>query len=214
MIIIEDKGVVLSCLKYSENSLIVRIFSENNGLMVGFVKGALSRRRNVDFQVGNLVDFTWKSKNEDALGYFNIELNRCFFADIFGDFEKMSILNSLLKLIIDNVLEREIYKDLFDKLFDYLRVLVKNDDFYEKYLEFEFYLMKILGYEIDLSCCVVCGRVDDLGFVSPKSAKAVCIDDAKGYEDKLLKIDQKERILDYFWQKNLYFDKKLPVFRK
>ena len=55
------------------------------------------------------------------------------------------------------------------------------------YSLFEFYLLDFLGIGIDLSECSATGKTENLEFVSPKSAKAVCKESGEPYKDRLFK---------------------------
>ena len=57
-------------------------------------------------------------------------------------------------------------------------------------MESEIDLLQILGYGIDLSECAATGATEDLHFVSPKSARAVCLEAGEKYRDKLLILPQ------------------------
>ena len=89
-------------------------------------------------------------------------------------------------------LEREAQEKLFLKLKEFLQKLGEDEarerNFLADYIRLELKILKTLGYEIDLSSCAVTGLVDDLAFVSPKSARAVSFDVGKIYEKKLLKL--------------------------
>jgi DNA repair protein RecO (recombination protein O) len=56
----------------------------------------------------------------------------------------------------------------------------------EALVRYELLLLDRLGFGLDLDRCVVTGAADDLAYVSPKSACAVCRSAAAGYEARLL----------------------------
>ena len=60
-----DEGIIISQKKYSENSLIVKVFSRHHGIYRGFVKSAKSSKDKVIFQIGNLISFELKIKNNE-----------------------------------------------------------------------------------------------------------------------------------------------------
>jgi DNA repair protein RecO (recombination protein O) len=57
-----------------------------------------------------------------------------------------------------------------------------------EYVRFEFNLLTSLGFGLDLESCAATGMTQDLRYVSPKSGRAVSVDGAQGYENKLLKL--------------------------
>jgi DNA repair protein RecO (recombination protein O) len=185
-----DQGIILSIKKYSENSLIVKILSKDHGIYSGFVRSPSKKNFSI-YQNFNLVDFEWSSRVEDNLGFFKIELKKSFLSDIISDPLKLSSLNTIAAIIAQNILEREPLEEIFSGLLDLLKNLnCEKEIFLKKYIEFEIELLKILGYGIDLSECVATGTQENLSFVSPKSARAVCLEAGEKYRDKLLVLPQ------------------------
>ena len=193
---ISDQGIILNTRKYSENSLIVQILSQNYGIYSGFVRGGVSSAKKFPSKSSlyhnfNLVDFHWNSKIADNLGFFTIELKKSFLGSIISSKVKLASLNIVTAIIDQNVLEREPMSEVFSGLFGLLQSLDLTDNiFLERYIKFEIELLKSLGYGIDLSSCVVTGSRENLSFVSPKSAKAVCLQVGERYRDKLLTLPQ------------------------
>ncbi|MFT6106454.1 MAG: DNA repair protein RecO (recombination protein O) [Rickettsiales bacterium] len=187
-----DSGIIIGVRKYSESSLIVKVLSENHGLYSGFVRGGTTSPKNrAIYQNFNLVDFTWSAKIEDNLGFFKIELTKSFLAQIISSPIKLTALGILSVIIEENLQERESGEEIFPRLFELLKSLNLDDEiFLQKYIKFEIELLKILGYGIDLSSCAATGVVEDLYFVSPKSARAVCFSAGEEYRNKLLILPQ------------------------
>ena len=69
---INDSGLFLGSKKYGENSMIVYIFSENNGLIKSFSR--FTKKRALSYSILDAVNFTWKSKQKDSLGFINLDL--------------------------------------------------------------------------------------------------------------------------------------------
>ncbi len=187
-----DCGIVMGVRKYSENSLIVKVLSQHYGLCSGFVSGANSSPKNrALYQNFNLVDFEWSSKVADNLGFFKIELTKSFLAEIISSPIKLSALGAIGNIIEQNVLESEPVEEIFSGLLFLLKKLNCADEIFLKhYIKFEIELLKILGYGIDLSQCVATGTTQNLHFVSPKSARAVCLEAGEKYREKLLILPQ------------------------
>ena len=88
-------------------------------------------------------------------------------------------------------MEREPVEEIFSGLLALLQKLNCEDEiFLKQYVKFEIDLLQILGYGIDLSECAATGATEDLHFVSPKSARAVCFEAGEKYRDKLLILPQ------------------------
>ncbi len=223
---IKDVGIILSVIKYSESSLIIKVLSKEHGICSGFIKGAISNKKNVSiYQIANLVEFTWKSKTADNLGFFKMELSKSYLAKIIFNNLKLNCITAIFSLIKDNVLEREPHFDLFEDLLEFLNNIDANEqDFLSEYIKLEVNMLKTLGYGIDLSSCALTGKRDNLYFVSPKSGRAACKEAGVGYEDKLLRLPRflfcnKEKVskddiflglnlTNFFFKKHLINDNK------
>lgn len=189
----EDEGIIISIKKYSENSLIVKVFSQNHGIYRGFVKSAKSSKDKVIYQIGNLISFEFRSRLEDNLGsFFSVDLIRSYCSKILFDKIKLDCVSSLFSIIDDSFLERETHELLFEKLQSFLQKItdekIAAKDFLSDYIKLELKILKTLGYGIDLSSCVVTNSKVDLAFVSPKSARAVSLEIGRPYKNKLLKL--------------------------
>jgi DNA repair protein RecO (recombination protein O) len=221
-----DLGIILSAKKYSENSFIIKIVSKNYGIYSGFMRGSKPSKRNpsknISYQNFNLVDFSWKSRIAENLGFFKIEPIKSFLAHIITSPIKLSCLNSLSLIIENNILERDPHPEIFFGLLDLLENLEQeNTDFLQNYIKFEIKLLEILGYGIDLSSCAATGVVENLHFVSPKSGRAVCIKAGEKYRNKLLILPQflisnsrrvtKDDLLNGLKLSEYFLDKHIPL---
>ena len=116
----KDEGFLLSKNNYSENSIIIEMFTLNHGKYTGIVYGGTSRKQKKNFQIGNKMLLHLKSKGENKIGYFNTELIKPV-APLFFDDKRKSIsllaASSILKILLP---ERQINKKIylsFEKLF-------------------------------------------------------------------------------------------------
>ncbi len=188
-----DQGIIISQKNYSENSLILKVFSQNHGIYRAFVSGSKSKKNQSIFQIGNLISFEWRSRNEDGLGqFYYVDLVKSFTAKIIFDRLRLSCCSSLFSIIDSCFLEREEQQDLFNKLHNFLKQ-ISNDaaekkSFIASYIKLELKILETLGYGIDLSSCVVTNSTENLVFVSPKSARAVSLEAGEPYKNLLLKL--------------------------
>ena len=61
-----------------------------------------------------------------------------------------------------------------------------NARWLEGYVRWELGLLAAVGYRLDLKCCVASGGTADLAYVSPKSGRAVAINQAGVFADRML----------------------------
>ena len=144
----KDEGYLLSKSNYNENSIIIETFTLNHGKYSGIVYGGSSKKQKKNYQIGNKISLSWKSKGENKIGYFNIELIKPV-SPLFFDDKKKSIcilaVSSILKLLLP---ERQINKKIYIS-FDKLANQFHNKDWIRLYIFWELFLIKELGFDID-----------------------------------------------------------------
>lgn len=189
-----DIGFIIDCKKYSEKSLILKVFTQNHGIYRGFIASGTSKKNQAIFQVGNLISFEWRSRTEDSLGnFYYVDLIKSYLAKIIFDRLKLNCFSSLVSIIDSCFLERENQQELYFSFQNFLTKICESsekNDFLSDYIKLELEILQALGFGIDLSSCAVTESLDNLVFVSPKSGRAVSFDAGKEYENKLLKLPQ------------------------
>jgi len=146
----KDEGYLLSKSNFDENSIIIEVFTQNHGKCTGIVYGGSSRKNKKIFQIGNKILINCKSKNENKIGYFSIELIKPV-SPVFFDDKKRSICilaaSSLLKILLP---ERQLNRKIYDSFDNFLNKL-SYDNWIKLYIFWELSLVKELGFEINLS---------------------------------------------------------------
>ena len=145
----KDEGYLLSKNNFGENSIIMETFTLDHGKCSGIVYGGSSRENKKIFQIGNKILLNYKSKNENKIGYFTIELIKPI-SPMFFDDKKRSICilaaSSILKILLpENQLNRKIYSS-FENLLNKL----SSNNWISLYILWELSLVKELGFEINL----------------------------------------------------------------
>lgn len=185
---IQDKGIIISILKRSQSSLIIRVLSENNGIYSGFVRGASSKRKTGLYQIGNIVDFVWSAKDANNLGYINIDLIKSHSIFIFERKINLYIFNTVIKLIETFLPERQNENLIYNHLLKILNLFEYNFNkvnILKEYILFEKNILEILGIGLDLKNCAGGGDKNDLFYISPKTGRAVSKKIGEPYKDKL-----------------------------
>jgi len=145
----KDEGYLLSKYNFSENSIIIEAFTLNHGKYTGIVYGGSSKKKKKIFQIGNKILLNWKSKNENKIGYFDIELIKAISPIFFND-KKRSICilaaSTILKILLP---ERQINSKIYNSFENFLNQL-NNGDWIKLYIFWELLLIKELGFEINL----------------------------------------------------------------
>ena len=189
MIIWDDEGLILSSINYSETSIILKVFTRNHGVQKGFVRGAKSKKKSNIYESGNLVSISFKSRTEDMLGIFLVDLMKPSPLLYLNDLKRFSCIISVINLLEFSLLESEpeteLYfhsKNLINKIFSY------EEGWIEEYIRWEVFLLKKIGFGLELSKCVLSNKKTNLSYVSPKSGCAVNKEAGKPWEKKLLEL--------------------------
>tara|TARA_Y100000590_G_scaffold398946_1_gene481742 strand:+ start:359 stop:1015 length:657 start_codon:yes stop_codon:yes gene_type:complete len=144
----QDEGYLLSKKNFNENSLIIEVLTLDHGKYNGIVYGGLSRKHKKNFQIGNKIMINWRSKSENKIGYFNIELLKPI-SPLFFDDKKRSICilsaSSILKILLP---ERQINKKIYTGFEDFLNKL-NSKNWIKLYILWELSLIKELGFEVN-----------------------------------------------------------------
>ena len=183
-----DSGYVISSKPYGESSAIINIFSKEHGRHAGLVKGGNGKRLKGIIQPGNKIFAQWASRTSEQLGFFNVELNHPVVALIMTDQKKLVALSSACSMLYLLTAEREKQENLYEAFSELIDSIVNNNDWPFEYIRWEKYLLKEIGYGLDLDKCAVTGTTEALYYVSPKTGRAVCFDAGKPYQTKLLKL--------------------------
>ena len=143
----DDKGFLLSKIKYNENSQIVEIYTKDHGKIPGIIFGGTSKRIKNYLQIGNKLHVNFNSKSDTKIGYFKIEIEEALAPFYFDDNQKLLCISSAISLI--KLLSPEYQKNQFIySLIDNFFLLLKSDNWIKNYIYWELELLKALGYEL------------------------------------------------------------------
>ena len=178
-------GIVLGTRKHGEADVILEVMTAEHGRHLGLVRRGRSRRQQPVLQQGNEVHLTWKARLSDQLGLYTVELLNPRAANLMGSalaLNGVQHLGALLRLLP----ERQAHARLHAALELVLDHLGDPGIAAPLLIRFELELLNELGFGLDLTTCAATGRIDDLAYVSPKSARAVSREAGTPYHDKLL----------------------------
>ena len=145
----DDEGFLISKNKYSENSLIVEIFTKNYGKVSGIIFGGTSRKIKNYLQLGNQLHVNYSSKTENKIGNFKIELIKAYAPIFFNNYRKLLCIFSAFQLI--KVLTAESQKNIkIYGLIENFYILLKKENWIRNYIFWELELFKIIGYDLEL----------------------------------------------------------------
>lgn len=229
----EDEGVLIATKRYGDQSLILSLFTKNNGKRKGFIR--ISKSSSYKFQIGNLFCVEWRARSLDNLGYFKCELIRPNMHHFITDKVKAIAISSASS-ILEKVLPEGEKQVILYEGFILLIEAMQNDNWQKYYLKFELKLLSQLGFALDLTRCTVSKTTENLKFISPKTGKAVSEKIGRSYVHNLLPLPKmlhdiyydhqihytleefqlSLKVLGYFLNKHLFsqFAAELPCYRK
>ncbi|MEQ1752628.1 MAG: DNA repair protein RecO [Micropepsaceae bacterium] len=183
-----DEAVVISVRPFGEHSAILEALTRGHGRHLGLLRSANSKQMRGMLEAGNNLTVLWRARLDHQLGNFSIELSSARAAHFFEDGLKLAALSSACALCSATLPEREAHERVFAALDGLLQLmtLVQSPDWVASYVRFEMVLLEDLGFGLDLGSCAVTGAREGLGFVSPKSGRAVTKEGAGGYAHRLL----------------------------
>ena len=145
----DDNAFLISKNRYSENSIIAEVFSENYGKISGIIFGGTSKKIKNYLQIGNKIHVNYNVKSPTKIGYFKIEIVKALTPLYFDENQKLSCISSAMNLIKLLTAEAQSNKEIFiliDKFFEILPL----DNWIQEYIFWELELLKLLGYDLEL----------------------------------------------------------------
>lgn len=153
--LIKTKAIVISSLKYQEKSLIVKCFTESNGLKTYFVRDAFSGRKSNQkiayFQPLTILEIEAVHKNKGALESFKEIKIASPFQTLHSDIYKSTIVMFLSEILHHSIHEEEKNEHLFAFLETALFWLDNHNQVANFHLILMLETTKYLGFYPDVS---------------------------------------------------------------
>ena len=214
----EDEGFLLTKNKYSENSLIVEIFTLNHGKCSGLVYGGTSRKIKNYLQLGNKIYARLKAKNDNKIGYFQIEIIDPLSPYFFNNYQKLNCLLASVNILKTTLPELQSYKNIYNSFSKFLKKLKFNEDWIFDYIFWEIDLLKELGFDMNLKSDLALRHDDKKNMISinidneKKELPIFLIDRKIANVDKLY-VYKALNFLSYFLEKNILIPNNLNFSR-
>ncbi|MBI9033658.1 MAG: DNA repair protein RecO [Bacteroidales bacterium] len=146
----QTKGIVLHQVKYSETSIVAKIYTELFGVQSYLVRGVRKRKSktsNAHFQHLSLLDMTVYHKQKSSLQNIKEIRQDYHFQEIPYDISKSSIAIFINEMVYKSIKEEEANPALFNFIFDSVRFLDLVDRDYNCFhLMFCSKLTRFLGF--------------------------------------------------------------------
>lgn len=178
-----DDGLVIAVRPHGETSAILEVFTPGHGRHLGVVRGGTSRRMAPVLQPGSLVRLEWRARLQDHIGSFGVEPLQSR-AHLMADRLALAGLNSICALLRAALPEREAFPALY-AVTESLLSQIGARGWTSEYLRWELRLLEEIGFGLDLATCAVTGASERLAYVSPKTGRAVSVEGAGVWADRL-----------------------------
>jgi len=182
-----DDGIVLGTRRHGEANAILEVMTEAHGRHLGLVRGGGSSRLRPMLQPGNAVRVTWRARLDEHLGHYQVEPLKLHGASQLGASHVVYGLTHLAALC-RLLAERDPHPELYAKLGELLELFDAPLAAAAAMVRFELQILAELGFGLDLESCAATGAINDLGFVSPKSGRAVSRLAAEPWQDRMFRL--------------------------
>ena len=165
----DDNGFLLSKNKYSENSLIVDIFTKNHGKTSGIIFGGTSKKIKNYLQIGNKLFVNYVSKSDNKIGYFKAEICEVLSPVYFDQPNKLNCIYSAMNLIKLFTAESQSSTKIFNLICDFYLILSQKD-WLKEYIFWELSFLSNLGYNLNLKEIAIKEIIDNKIIYTAKSS--------------------------------------------
>jgi DNA repair protein RecO (recombination protein O) len=156
----DDTGYLVSKNRYSENSIIAEVFTEEHGKISGIIFGGTSKKIKNYLQIGNKIHVNYNTKSPTRIGYFKIEILKALTPQYFDHNQKLSCISSAMNLIKLLTAEAQSNPGIFNLINNFFTIL-NSKNWIKEYIFWELELLKLLGYDLELKNIVKKEVVDD-----------------------------------------------------
>jgi DNA repair protein RecO (recombination protein O) len=185
-----DEALVLVSQPHGEHGAVVKFLSFEGGLRRGYVPGARGKGRRALLSPGNRVALVLKARTEGQLAGATLELveSRALLAFQAASAAMLAWTTELTGSALAEAVPHRRLADALDALLGGLAAGMDAVAARAALARYELLLLEEEGFGLDLSACALGGDAADLGFVSPKTGRAVSRAKAAGqpWEDQLL----------------------------
>lgn len=204
-----DKGFLIEKKRYNENSLLAEIYTENHGKVAGLIFGATSKKIKGYLELGNFLHVNYKYKNDNKIGYFNVEILNAYSALYFENKKKLFCILSVVNLIKVLSAEQQSNKNIFLLIKKFYEILKIEKHWISEYIFWELELLKHFGYDLDLNKIVSKDKFKDKSIYSVKRNNTIKYVPSFLVENKKENIEYKEllkglRLVDDYMIKSIF----------
>ena len=185
---LRTSAIICSVRSHGEHGAVVRALTPENGLVAGYVRGAHSRTMRPVLIPSNIVQADYRARTEEQLASMTAELQQSR-GPFLGEPLASAALDWVTALTAAVLPEEHSYPQIHSALSALLDAICgapSAKGWAVALVRYELLLLSELGFGLALDKCTVTGSVEDLVYISPKSAMAVSAGAGALYKDRLL----------------------------
>ena len=185
---IETQAIVCALRIHGEHGAVVRLMTQDDGLLAAYVRGARGRRMRPVLMAGNIVQAQMSARTDTQLPQAAVELVHSR-GPLLSEPLPAAAIEWVAALTATALPEGQPYPRLYsalDGLLDAIEAAPSAGGWGAALVRYELLMLAELGFGLDLDRCAVTGVNDDLLAVSPKTGRAVSAAEAEPYAGKLL----------------------------
>ena len=185
---LRTSAIICSVRSHGEHGAVVRSLTPENGLVSGYVRGAHSRNMRPILIPSNIVQADYRARTEEQLASMTAELEQSR-GPFLGEPLASAALDWVTALTAAILPEEHSYPQIHSALSALLDAICgapSAKGWAVALVRYELLLLSELGFGLALDKCAVNGSVEDLVYISPKSAMAVSAGAGALYKDRLL----------------------------
>jgi DNA repair protein RecO (recombination protein O) len=159
----KTEAVVLSKLNYGDSSLIVTLFTKEQGKISAIVKGARSPKSKTSLKIDplNYIEIIYYNKESRELQIISSADLVEYYPAIKSDLDKLKYAQSVLELVKNLTVEHEQHVRLFNGIIRIFELLeTSNKGLKVIFARFFMFFLEEIGYRVHLADCSVCGKKD------------------------------------------------------
>ena len=149
---IKTKAIVLSVIKYNDNSAILKTYTEKTGFTSYFIRNFYKSRKikKALFQPNNLLELLATGKNKGQLEYIKEAQNFYHYKNLHTDYDKLNISTFIREILLESLKNEQADEELFSFITRQFIELDQADFQADFHLVFMLLLSKYLGFFPDI----------------------------------------------------------------
>lgn len=199
-VITKSEAIILRKTKFSDTSLIIQLYTRENGKISALLKGARSPKSKIGSKIDliNHVEIIFYNKVEKDLQLVTQVNLINHYPHIREDLEKIKYASAVCELVLKLIPENEPNDKIFrgtSRILHLINISTNEEPLF--FAQYMLFFIKEIGYEISFEKCSNCGKKIDsnIGNAFGYASGIICKD---CNEDKLLTFQFSEELFNLF----------------